>query len=66
VNEAEIAYSLILRLQFDKLVLEGKLQEAEAKLAAAARELEESEKTLADAQAALAQRDEGPSLGRAV
>lgn len=66
MNEAEIAYSLILRLQFDKLVLEGKLQEAEAKLAAAARELEESEKTLADAQAALAQRDEGPSLGRAV
>ena len=66
MNEAEIAYSLILRLQFDKLVLEGKLQEAEAKLADAAKELEATEKQLAETQAALAQRDDGPSLGRAV
>ncbi len=66
MNEAEIAYSLILRLQFDKLVLEGKLQEAESKLADAARELEATEKRLADTQASLAQRDDGPSLGRAV
>lgn len=59
MNESEIAYSLILRLQFDNLVLEGKLAEAEEKLAAA-------EKKLAEADPGRAQRDEGPSLGRAV
>ncbi len=43
MNESEIAYSLILRLQYEKLVLEGKLAEAEAKLEEAARLLSEAD-----------------------
>lgn len=53
MNESEIAYSLILQLQYEKLVLEGRLSEAEARV----NELEESVRTgdekLAEAEARL-------------
>ena len=44
MNEGEIAYSLILQLQYEKLVLEGRLTEAEGRLGS----LEESVKTAGD------------------
>lgn len=66
MNEGEIAYSLILQLQYEKLVLEGRLSEAEAGRASleesvktAQDKLAEAEAKLREAEAKLAQAERG-------
>lgn len=52
MNESEISYSLILELQYQKLVAEGKLQQAQAELEEAAARVAELEARVAELEAA--------------
>jgi predicted nucleic acid-binding Zn-ribbon protein len=53
VNEGEIAYSLILQLQYEKLVLEGRLTEADGRLGALEETVKTANEKLAEAEARL-------------
>lgn len=53
MNEGEIAYTLILQLQYEKLVLEGKLTEAEARHAVLEETVRTANEKLAEAEARL-------------